>query len=210
MRSSIRTALAGVFTAVIAVMGGVAPAAADPDANARSLTVSPSSEDTVGTFTDGRRIANADGDTAGECLTIEHNGAGPGVVMSACNDVLHQDWFYRFYTVRDENTGEEWDVAAIFSLHPSHLNKCITAVSGGNQLYLAQCSQAAPNLEHVWLYGNPIGGAWAQFESFYYIYWFNLKYCMGVKDEGLSYIVQSENCKSTPPSSLGNQLWKVF
>lgn len=183
LRPSIRTVFAALFMAVL-VMVGTVPASA----------------------TTGRRVANGDGDAAGKCLSIAHNGAGPEIVVETCNDTLHQDWEYRFF--KQTSDGHTYDVAAIFSYHPSYRDKCIHPPDRYQQVYLVSCSRDNPSVTEVWLYSNPVGGQWAQFRSYYYWNYLGISNCLDVADEGRGYIVQVDTCKTG--SATGNQIWKVF
>ena len=165
-RSFLRRALQGVGAAGLAVVLSSTPADAG-----------------VGT-----RLANGDGDTSGECLSIEGTGRGPKLLMEPCNTNAHQGWVIDGNKVRSQDRDAR--------------GRCLTALGEGNQVSMQPCSPPQDPTQHWVVVPNTPGGDWFQLLNGAYG-----PQCLDVRDNGLSNAVQTWRCG---PSNKGNQLWKFF
>ncbi|MEN3304627.1 MAG: hypothetical protein V7603_829 [Micromonosporaceae bacterium] len=158
---------------------------------------------TAGPLTAGQRIKNADGDTTGKCLDLQGAGAGPFAQMWQCNGGAQQNWSYHG---RPDIANGVYEIVSRF---PSATPQCLAGnpTAQGIQVYVLQCDESRSVTNMLWEV-NPIG-SWNQ--------WIlviaspgNPSFCLDVRDNGKSNVVQVWPCNISDPATRGNQMWQLF
>lgn len=153
----------------------------------------------------GTRLANGDGDTTNECMSILNAGRSTSVELEPCNTNAHQGWEY----ISDGAGG-----VRIVSQDADAAGRCLTAHANGVRVTMDRCVSRSthPALyeQQVWLRVVLPREPWRQLASL--AFWqrpSSERQCLDVRDNGLSNVVQTWVCGPSSGAAVkGNQMWR--